>query len=871
LIEAAAAGIRHVHLWLLLAGAKAQVSPSAPFMKTNFLRLFSFFSLGLFIAVMNLACPAARAQNASAMIYQDKTAAPEKRADDLLPRLTLDEKIGLLSGDHDGFSTKAIDRLGVPKLMMSDGPQGVRNYGPACSLPSGAALASTWDVALARQYGNAIGLEARARGVHIMLGPAMNICRVAVDGRNFEYYGEDPFLAGMIASGDVQGIQSQEVISTIKHFACNNEEWDRDSVDVVVDDRTLHEIYLPAFRRCVQEAGARAVMCAYNRVDGVWCSDSDALQNQILKGQWGFKGFVMSDWGATHNVSDLPHGLDLEMPRGEIFTPENCKAALADGRWKPADIDHAVRRFLVTAFAMHFFDRPQKRADLPLESPASNQVALDVARSAIVLLKNEKEALPLDRTKIRTIAVYGRFAKDSPTHGGGSGGVDGLHPVSYLDGIRAAAGTRVKVQYVETPAPDPSIFPVMACAFLPDGKTPGLQLITQVEPNGNDKPAPVESVQSGVNLSWDDAHRPPGLPRGRRGSLEWKGVLIAPADGNWELVQNGANVKIGTPPPQYHDGHPEQWQPGDGVRLKKGEAVPISVAVDIDGGGSGNIQVGLRPVPAFDLTAAREADAVIVCVGRETSEGSDSFFEEPLVDDELIKAVAAVNPRTIVFNTSGAGLDMAGWVDRVPALLHASFLGQQAGTALGEVIFGDVNPSGHLPMTFDRSLSDNLAMTHYPIDEVEPSGLPRVHYAEGLYVGYRGYDKTGKAPLFSFGQGLSYTHFTYANLHVKKDENGALASVNVTNDGKRAGAEVVQIYIGQPGASVERPLRELKGFDKVMLKPGETRQVEIELPRDAFAYWNSAGKKWSVAPGRFAIQAGASERDIRLTTELDFK
>jgi beta-glucosidase len=842
-------------------------------MKTIFSRPFS--SLSFLLAVLILACPAALAQNAptpSAFVYQDKTASPEKRADDLLPRLTLDEKIGLLSGDHDGLSTKAVDRLGVPKLMMSDGPQGVRNYGPACSFPSGAALASTWDPALARRYGNAIGLEARARGVHIMLGPAMNICRVAVDGRNFEYYGEDPFLAGAIASQDVQGIQSQGVISTIKHFACNNEEWDRDSVDVMVDDRTLHEIYLPAFRRCVQEAGARAVMCAYNRVNGVWCSDSDVLQNQILKGQWGFKGFVMSDWGATHNVSDLPHGLDLEMPRGEIFTPENCKAALADGRWKPADIDNAVRRFLVTAFAMHFFDRPQKRAELPIESPDSNQVALDVARAAIVLLKNEKEALPLDRAKVRTVAVYGRFAKDSPIHGGGSGGVDGLHPVNYLEGIRAAAGSQVKVQYIETPAPDLSIFQTMACAFLPDGKTPGLQLITQVEPNGGDpKSAPTVSVQSGVNLSWDDAHRPPGLPAGRRGTLEWKGVLIAPADGNWELVQNGANVKLGTPPPQFHDGHPEQWQPGDGIRLKKGEAVPISVAVDVDGGGSGNIQVGLRPVPAFDLTAARQADAVIVCVGRETSEGSDSFFEEPLVEDELIKAVAAVNPRTIVVNTSGAGLNMADWIDQVPAALHSSFLGQQAGTALGEVIFGDVNPSGHLPMTFDRDLSDNLAMAHYPIDEVEPSGLPRVHYAEGLYVGYRGYDKTGKAPLFPFGHGLSYTHFTYANLQVKKDGDGMRASFNMTNDGKRAGAEVAQIYVGQPGASVERPVRELKGFDKVTLQPGETRRVAIELPRDSFAYWNSAQKKWTVEPGHFVIQAGASERDIRLTAKLAFK
>jgi beta-glucosidase len=830
-----------------------------------------FFSSHVLLALLVLASPLVQGQEASnaVPVYQDKTASPEKRADDLLPRLTLDEKIGLLSGDQDGFSTKAIDRLGVPKLVMSDGPQGVRNYEPSCSLPSGAALAATWDVELAREYGKTIGLEARARGVNIMLGPGMNICRVAVCGRNFEYYGEDPFLAGEIASHDVQGIQSQEVIATAKHFACNNEEWDRDSVDVIADDRALHEIYLPAFRRCVQ-AGVGSVMCAYNRLGGLWCSDNDLLLDQILKDQWGFKGFVMSDWGATHNVSDLPHGLDLEMPRGDIMTPDNAKAALADGRWKQADIDNAVRRFLVASLAMHFFDRPQKRPELPLESPDSAKVALDVARSAIVLLKNEKETLPLDRTKIHMIAVYGRFAELTPTHGRGSGAVAGFHPVSYLEGIRAAAGSQVKVQSVQTPAPDPAFFQTLPCACLPDGKTPGIQLVSTLVPN-DPKSLPVVSVASGVNLSWDDAHRPPGIPLGHQGQLEWKGLLIASADGNWELVQDGGNIKIGTPPSQYHDGHPEQWQPGDGIRLKKGEAMPFSVVIGIDGGGAGAIHVGLRPVSAFDLTAARQADAAIVCVGRVSGEANDSFFEEPIVDQELIKAVSAVNPRTIVVNTSGAGLEMASWVGRVPALLHVSFLGQAAGTALGEVMFGDVNPSGHLPQTFDHDLNDNLAMAHYPIDEVEPSGLPRVYYKEGLFVGYRGYDKTGKTPLFPFGHGLSYTHFIFAHLQVTKKGNGASASLQVTNDGKRAGAEVVQIYVGQPGASVERPLRELKGFAKVTLQPGESQHVEIDLPRESFAYWNSSQKQWTVESGRFVIDAGASERDIRLTAELSFK
>jgi beta-glucosidase len=861
-------------------------SPSTPMT-----RYFQKFLKSAFCAALLIFClasgafaqqPAAENAAKARFPFQDKALSAQQRTEDLLKRLTPEEKIQLLGGYE--FFTMPISRLGIPSFIMSDGPQGVRTFGKGCAFPCGSALAATWDGELAKRYGEQLGLEARARGVHFLLGPGMNICRVAVNGRNYEYFGEDPFLASTVAVGYVEGVQSKGVAATIKHFAGNNQEWQRRTVDAEIDERALQEIYFPSFKRCIQEGGAWAIMDAYNRLNGNYCTDSAFLQKQILRNEWGFKGLVMSDWSACHSVTSVANGMDLEMPRARNLFEDAVKAAMTNGQVSQNDIDGAVRHSLFTEFSMGFFDRPQKLENLPIDSEASSKTALDIARSAIVLLKNEKGILPLDRAKIRSIAVYGSDAVNTPISGSGSGHADPYHKVDYLDGIRAAAGDKVSVTYEEMPEADPAMFAAFPCAHVSADGAPGLKFTAELTPpNHSDSTTSgtqsMESVESCVNLSWTDKNRPFGIPVGREATLAWTGVLVAPEDGDWELVRSNSSaitnrgnahpdICIGTRPPQFKNVE-VRWMPGDGVHLLKGQPLPITIRWHLNGRGAQAIKVGLRPIPAVNIAPAKQADIAIVCIGRTTGEGNDSFFEIPLVQQRLVKAVVAANPHTIVVNTSGAGLDLADISERVPALVQAWFLGQEAGTALGDVLFGRVSPSGRLPMTFDRKLNDNAAMANYPGEIPQDPNLPPVvHYGEGIFVGYRGYDKSGKTPLFPFGYGLSYTTFKFANLKVDSTANGAKASLEVTNSGNREGTEVVQLYIGQPKASVERPVRELKGFAKIALKPGETKQVDIELPRDSFAYWSPVKKAWTVEPGEFVIEAGASSRDIRLTKSV---
>ena len=778
---------------------------------------------------------------------------PADRAEALLKQMTQEEKILLLGGDKDGFSTRAIDRLGIPKLIMADGPQGVRNYGKACSFPCGSALAATWDIELARRYGQALGLEARARGVHIQLGPGMNVCRQALNGRNFEYFGEDPFLAGKIAANWVRGIQSEGVMATIKHFACNNQEWSRTSVDVEVDERTLHEIYLPAFRRAIDEGGAWAVMCAYNRLRGTYCSENDLLLSKILKDKWGFKGLVMSDWLAVHSPGCLAAGLDLEMPSTSFLKEVNVKKELETGALTQARIDDAVRRILRSAIEMGFLDRKnQKRDDLPLDSPESEKVALNVARAAIVLLKNKDNALPLDRAKVKTVAIYGKQATDTIFGGGGSGSVNAFRRVSFLDGIVAVAGTQVKV--IPVPMPNPKAdFETFPTAFVQPGGEPGLTL--SVERNGK-RVENAPAVIKGMNWQWQKGELPLGVEAGGVVVFTLTGVLAPREDAEWQILQDGLDLSIGdeTPRDQNHDL----------IALKKDKPVPIRIVVHAISGRSGRARFTLCKTGAVDLACAKSADAAVVCIGSFEGEAQDRLFELSASDRKMVGEVAVANRRCIVVNNSPDGLDMLPWNDAVSAIVQAWYPGQAGGTALAEILFGDANPSGRLPMTFDRVLTDNEAMKNYPGTQQPDKNFPVVRYGEGIFVGYRGYDKTGREPLYPFGHGLSYTAFSYANLKVEKTDDGAKVSLDITNTGQRDGVATPQIYVGQSKCSVERPKRELKGFAKVALKAGETKRVEISLPRDSFAFWSPEKKDWAVEPGKFKIEAGASARDIRI-------
>jgi beta-glucosidase len=803
-----------------------------------------------------------------ALLYASSDDSVEKRVDSLLSQMTLDEKIVLLGGDQGDFSTMAIPRLGIPKFIMADGPQGVRNYGKACLFPSGVALAATWDGELAKRYGRGIALEARARGVHIILGPGVNISRLPVNGRNFEYFGEDPFLASIVASQWVKGMQNEGVIATIKHFAANNQETWRGAVDVRMDDRTLHEIYLPAFRRAVQENHVWAVMSAYNRFDGDFCCGSNLLQNKILKNELGFQGLVMSDWGACHALSDLAAGLDLEMPRAQNIRATPIREAMKEGKIEPQQIDGAVRRLLRATISMGFWDRVQKRDDLPLDSPDSCETARTVARGAIVLLKNDNATLPLDRARTHKIAVYGPNAFNTPVGGGGSGSVDTFHAISFLDGIRAQSGSNIKIIGVHNP-PEPSReeadpFPLVRTAA--DGPVGFKATITTHDPEAT-IPLP---VQSGINVTWKTGELPFGV-QAARADYDFSGVLVAEEDGAWEIFGN-AEAWI------RPNGIPERLVTGDLIHLKKGEPFPFTVRFYVnkasvpEPSGSSYQWMTLRKPQLPDLTEAKNADAVIVCAGlnsNQDSEAIDRNFDMPETQSALIRALAEVNPRVIVTVNSGAAVGMTEWINQVPALLETWYLGQEGGTALGEVLFGDVNPSGHLPSTFGRAFADYPSVANFPGRWEAGSSVPVVRYDEGIFVGYRGFDKAGKEPLFPFGYGLSYTTFDYSDLKVSPAQDGSVqVTLKVKNSGKRAGSEVVQIYVGEPKCSVPRPVRELKGFAKVSLHPGETKTVNIALPQESFAYWNSDKSAWTVEPGLFTIEAGQSSRNIRLKSTL---
>ncbi len=829
---------------------------------------------------------------------QDTKGTPDERADQIATEMTFAEKVSLLSGGPGGFSTCEIPRLGIPGFWMSDGPNGVRNAPQgetqqACAFPAGVALAATWDADMATAYGTAMGLEDRARGTCFQLGPGVNICRVPVNGRNFEYFGEDPFLASIMAANWVKACSAQGSIPTIKHFAANNQEMNRNTVDAQVDERTMHEIYLPAFRKAVTEGGVVAVMCSYNRLNDVYASANDWLLNQVLKKEWGFKGLVMSDWGASHATTDVARGLDLEMPSGINLNLEKIQTAITNGTVSVTNVDNAVHHLLRTFFAHGWLDAGWKpvNSDLPMDSPASARTALAIAEEAIVLLKNDRGALPLDRTKVKTIVVVGPNASSPdgvvPANigGGGSGAVNPftnrIPEARYLDGIKKAAGSGVKVMHISMPEPseEQALTPLPFARTSPSGE-PGLTL--SVEIAGSNAPVQIAStVQKNINVTWQPGQLPFGAPTNRNATFTWSGILTTPQDADCQIASTpNAVVTIGG----------QTVAPGTVLHLISTNPVPIVIKASLQansfsgrgrrGGGFGG-GFGRRGGPGgervlrvalTDLTSIKSADAVIACVGLNRnveSEGRDRPFELPEIQQQLIKSVSAINPRVIVINNSGAGVGMSAWAQGAAAILQAWYLGQEGGIAIGEALFGDVNPSGHLASTFDKHFEDNPAFPYYPGKHVSGTNYPVEPYTEGIFYGYRGYDKAGKDPMFPFGFGLSYTTFRVGNMKVRRAGTNVTVSVNVKNTGNRAGAEVVQIYVGEQNCPEPRPLRELKGFSRVMLNPGETKRVKITLPRDAFAYWSSTTKNWTVDAGnKFTIEAGVSERDIRARKTL---
>jgi beta-glucosidase len=780
--------------------------------------------------------------------------------------LTLDEKAALAAGT-DLWHTLGIERAGVPVVKMTDGPVGARGaeYAggpPSTCFPCGTALAATWDRDLVRRVGAALGEEARAKGAHVLLAPTVNIHRTPLAGRSFECFSEDPYLTARLAVAYIEGVQSTGVAACVKHFVCNDSELDRFTVSSEVDERTLREIYLPPFEAAVLEAGTWALMGAYNRLDGTYCCEHPGLLTGFLRDEWGWDGVVVSDWWATHStVAAANAGLDIEMPG----PPQHMGPALAEavrrGEVDESVLDEKVRRLLLLA------DRTDAAARPPGEErtgddPGRRALAREAAAAAIVLLRNEGGLLPLDRSGLRSVAVVGPNADVARILGGGSAAVTPPYEVTPLEAIAARLpGVEVTHQ--------------PGCSTA--GEMPALDL---------------RLVGGGLDLDYV-AGTDPGAAAVRttrvaRARVAWR---EAPLDGletgGWSARLTGVLVPRWTGPHQFKlrtRGSVRLWlddalvvdgSDTDRTASPRGTAdleagTPYRVHIDLvpPAAPAGGLEIRCtEPVPGDLLeravAAAAGADVAVVVVGLDSeweSEGHDRpDLSLPGGQGELVERVAAANPRTVVVVNAGAPVDMA-WAERVPAVVQLWYPGQEGAAALVDVLLGDVNPSGRLPTTFPVRLEDVPAMAWYaPSDG-------RVAYAEGVGVGYRGFEAAGTPPRYPFGHGLSYTTFAYGPIVA----DGLRVSVDVRNTGPRAGAEVVQLYVADVEASVPRPPKELKAFEKVALQPGESCTVRFELDERALSFWDERSRAWRAEPGEFEILVGPSSADIRARTRLQW-
>ncbi|GAB4234344.1 MAG: hypothetical protein Kow00109_07370 [Acidobacteriota bacterium] len=791
----------------------------------------------------------------------------EQRVDELVGRMNLDEKTTFVYGETP-MNLRPIARLGIPRLLLADGPLGLR-WEQATAFPAAIALAASWNVDLAERFGRAIGREWKNKGRHMWLGPGMNIIRIPQNGRNFEYYSEDPYLASRMAVAAVRGAQSEGIIATPKHYVANNQEYQRYSIDIRVSERALREIYLPAFRAAVVEGGAWAVMAAYNQVNGAHCTENKWLLQDVLKDEWGFRGLVVSDWGASHStVGTANNGLDLEMdgnnPVGAYWGQGQLKAAVENGQVAEATVDDKVRRILRAMFSTKVLSEPHPAPNLQMTEHWS--LARAIAQEGMVLLKNEGNLLPLDPQASQTLALIGPNLAEARTGGGGSSQVTPYRAVSPLEGIRDAVGPNVTLLEVPGSYLGGGSIPAAPEEWLrvPQAENPGVigDYFTNMNLQGN--PAGRRYDRT-IDFDWGSGGPFGGFPADHF-SVRWSGRLRVPESGNYLIgTVSDDGVRV------YLDGELiiENWTDHAATldqteRYLEGGRDYQLIVEYYENGGDAVIRFGCLKNDLLEdaVAAAAEADTALLFVGLSADlegEGWDRpSMDLPEQQVELIQQVSAVNPRTVVVIIAGSQVGMENWIGGVPAVLQAWYPGQEGGHAIADILFGRVNPSGKLPMTFVRRWEDHPAFGLYP------GGI----YSDDIYVGYRYFDTFGVEPLFPFGHGLSYTTFAYDDLEIDASQLVETGFVTVrcriTNTGGRFGQEVVQVYVRDPESTVGRPEKELKAFAKVPLFPGQSRTVQFELGPEAFAYWHPGLRAWHVEPGRFEILVGASSRDIRL-------
>ena len=714
---------------------------------------------------------------ASSQVTDKEKVQMEKRIEKLIKKMTLEEKVGLLHGNSK-FYVAGVERLGIPEWSLSDGPHGVRaeinrhdwayagwTNDSASYFPTGTAFAAAWNPELAYRRGEVLGEEARWRKKDVLLGPGVNIIRSPLCGRNFEYMSEDPYMNSVLAVAYIKGLQSRDVACSVKHFAVNNQETNRTTVDVECSERALREIYLPAFKAAVQEGGALTVMAAYNKFRGEFCAENNYLVRKILRNEWGFDGVYVTDWGAAHStVPSMEAGLDLEMGTlidkyEDWYYANPLIEAVKSGKIPMSLVDEKVGDVLRVMIKTNVLDPKKRFGPGSMNTKEHQQATYDAAAEAIVLLKNQNNLLPLDFSSIKSLAVIGDNATRKHSNGGLSSEIKAVYEVTPLEALRAKWGDKVDIRFAQ-----------------------GYEkLSTFVEGSNNGQ-------SSGTFSS--------------------------------KTQESDALLK---------------------------EAVEV----------------------------ARTSDVALLVCGLNHDYDTESFdrlnMDIPYGQVELIQEVVKANPRTIVIMIAGSPLNMAAVDICSPAIVWAWFNGMEGGNALVDVLSGKVNPSGKMPFTTPVSLDQSPAhaLGNFPGRDL------KVNYEEDILVGYRWFDTKGLPVVYPFGYGLSYTTFNYSNLNTDKktyDQADTIqATFTLTNTGDREGAEVAQLYVSDPVCSVMRPVKELKGFKKVFLKPGESRRITLDIPVSSLAFYSEAQSQFVVEPGEFILQLGASASDIKQRISVEVK
>lgn len=801
----------------------------------------------------------------SATVCLSATAAPvqitekdEARAKEIVSQMTLQEKLRYISG-YDGFSVIENKRLGLPEVRMADGPQGVRNKTHSTLYPSGILSAATWNRDLNQKLGHGIGRDAAARGVGFMLGPGVNIYRAPLSGRSFEYFGEDPYLTGETAKYYILGMQDEGVIATIKHFAANNQEWDRHHTSSDVDERTLNEVYFAAFRKAVQEAHVGAVMNSYNMLNGVHASENPWLNIVTLRERWGFKGVLMSDWTSVYSAEGAANGgLDLEMPSGVWMNEEKLMPLIKSGVVPVKNIDLKCQHILQTLSAFGLLD---KKAEAPKEitkdDPASKQVALDIAREGVVLLKNEGGSLPL---KGKT-ALLGPNA-DQIVTGGGSGFVHPITSVTLAQGMKNA----LKDEFVFLP--NTQIY--KNAEFFTDEarKTPGFSAEYYKNTKLEGTPDKTQIDQK-IGFNWGEDAPFADFPENGF-SARWTGFYCPKNDGNIRIVlgaDDGFRLYIDDKFFMGDWGTHSFTSADKNLKVEAGKTYKMRIEYFEE---KGDARVNFDATDCLNEAVLNEAlagvDNVVLSLGLNSAsegEGFDRPFELPELQRNLIDAVAKLGKNTVIVVNAGGGIDFSAWADKAQSIIMAWYPGQEGGIALAEILTGAVSPSGKLPISIESKWEDNPVFDSYY--ENQSSDYKRILYSEGVFYGYRGYDRTGKKPFYPFGFGLSYSTFEYGDLAVEKiDTNKVKVTFTLKNTGDMDAAEVAQVYVHDVESSDPRPLKELKGYEKVMLKKGESKTITLELDKEAFAYYDISVHDFVVEPGEFEILVGPSSAQLPL-------